>query len=61
MACNIWIAFTNIGKQEVTGKSACIAFHKPHKEKTVCSKCVYYTWMKISVGKIMITFNCAVR
>ena len=28
IACNMWIAFTNIGKQEVTGKSTCIAFHK---------------------------------
>ena len=61
MACKMWIAFTKIGKQEKSQDKVCIAIHMPYSEKTVYSKYVLLHLDENSVGKIVITFNYAVR
>ena len=61
MACKMWIAFAKIGKQEKSQDKLCIAIHMPYNEKTVYSKCVLLHLDENSVGKIVITFNYAVR
>ena len=61
MACKMWIAFAKIGKQEKSQDKVCIAIHMPYNEKTVYSKYVLLHLDENSVGKIVITFNYAVR